>query len=137
MSDDEPLDPLDEISPPDEGGEQVIVTETERRRRRSRIEEEERELREFWGAVFASPVGRRAMWALLEMGHRKDTRFACGPNGFPHPEATWFHAGEQALAQRQFSLFRKYAREGVMVMEDEHDPDFMAPRKRGRKVTNG
>ena len=38
------------------------------------------------------PRGRQEMWGLLQAAHAFEERFACGPNGFPQVEATWFHA---------------------------------------------
>lgn len=84
----------------------------------------EREEERFWRGVFESEIGRRCMWKLVVAGHPFEERFACGPNGFPQPEATWFHAGEQALALRMYqSWFAKFPAE-VSKMLMEHDPRF-------------
>lgn len=87
--------------------------------------EEER----FWQGVFADPVGRRCMWKLLSEGHPFETKFACGPNGSPQAEATWFHAGEQHLTLRMYQTwFSKFPAE-VMQMTVENDPRFKAKDK--------
>lgn len=99
-----------------------------KRRQETRIKREVREAREFWQSVFASPVGRREMWGILQAGHAFEERFACGPNGFPQPEATWFHAGEQAFVQRLGMSWSVLDRAGYFLMLDEHDPRFAKPR---------
>ena len=73
------------------------------RRARDRHRREEQEEASFWRAVLNDKIGRRVMWALI----RDDCGgfappFACGPNGFPQPEATWFAAGKYALGQRLY-----------------------------------
>ena len=82
---------------------------------------------DFWKRVFADPIGRQEMWALLTAAHAFEERFACGPNGFPQTEATWFHAGEQSLGLRLYRSWAKIDREGVFKMHDEHDPRYSRP----------
>lgn len=95
----------------------------------------------FWRGVLADPVGRREVWQLLQAAHTFEERFACGPNGFPQPEATWFHAGEQSFGQRFYQKLQFVDREGVWLMQDEHDPRYarppstQKPRRRSRKST--
>lgn len=79
---------------------------------------------EFWRKVLADPVGRREVWGLLTAGHAFDTQFACGPNGFPQVEATWFKAGEQAFALRFYHTLCKIDHANVFLMHDEHDARF-------------
>lgn len=93
--------------------------------------ERQRQAQEFWQKVFADPVGRREMWAILEASHAFSERFAAGPAGFPDPLATWFHAGEQALGHRLYLTWMQLDRAGVLLMQDEHDPRFAKPAKRG------
>jgi hypothetical protein len=102
------------------------------RRRANALEIERREAETFWRNVFATPVGRREMWAILEQGHAFEERFSCGPNGFPQPEATWAEAGRQAFALRLYHSWCKVARDGVLTMHDEHDQRFKPPPK-GRR----
>ena len=84
----------------------------------------QREEDRFWQGVFADEIGRRCMWKLLQEGHPFEERFACGPNGFPQTEATWFHAGEQALALRVYQTWLSRFPNEVMQMHREHDPRF-------------
>jgi hypothetical protein len=94
------------------------------KKRLKRIEIEQRESDEFWRQAFASPTGRREMWAILKLAGLGEPRFSSGPNGFPHPEATWFRAGAQDVAQRLLDQWQARDFEGVYVMLCEHDPRF-------------
>ena len=108
---------------------QPTVDATAPGKQRRRIDQEQAETEIFWQRVLADPVGRRVMWGLLTDGHFLETRFACGPSGFPQAEATWFHAGEQDFALRLYHALIKYDRSGVFVMHDEHDPRFVAKKR--------
>ena len=83
---------------------------------------------EFWTSVLADPVGRAEIWGLLTQAGTFEERFACGPTGFPQTEATWFHAGEQAMGMRLFQSLIVIDRAGVFRMMDEHDPRFAKPK---------
>ena len=96
-------------------------------------ERQDLEAREFWKSALKHPVGRRELWRILDSAHTFEERFACGPNGFPQPEATWFHAGEQALGQRVFMSWQKFDPQGVFAMQQEHDPRFAKPKQPKRK----
>lgn len=97
--------------------------------KRKRVAREARETLEFWRGVFATPVGRREMWKHLASAHTFDERFACGPNGFPQPEATWFQAGEQAFGQRIYRTWARDHRVEVLLMHDENDSAFLKAKK--------
>lgn len=94
----------------------------------------EQQLADFWKRTLSDPVGRMAMWGILDSLRTFETRFACGPAGFPCPEATWFQAGEQATGQRLYHSFMKFDLEGTWLMLKEHHPDFVAPRKPARST---
>lgn len=94
------------------------------RKRLTKLQILAREEDRFWQSVFADPVGRRCMWKLLQESHPFEERFACGPNGFPQAEATWFHAGEQALGLRIYQAWLAKHPLEVMEMHKEHDPRF-------------
>lgn len=94
-----------------------------------RIAREQREALDFWRSVFATEVGRREMFAILRSAHTFEDRFACGPNGFPQPEATWFQAGEHAFGQRLYLTWSKNHRAEVLLMHDENDARFVDPKK--------
>ena len=104
---------------------------------RKRIKFEQEQSRLFWQQVFAHPAGRREMWAILQNAHAFEERFACGPNGFPQPEATWFHAGEQAYGQRLFQSWLALEPSNVTLMLFEHDPRFPKPTPQKRKRGQG
>lgn len=79
----------------------------------------------FWRDMLKTPVGRRVLWELLNGScHIFEERFACGPNGFPQPEATWFHAGERAIGDRIYRTLLRNDLEGVRLMHEEYDPQF-------------
>jgi hypothetical protein len=99
------------------------------RKRKVGLKIQEREAERFWAGVFNDPVGRREMWRLLQSAHPFEERFACGPNGFPQPEATWFHAGEQSLGLRLYQTWLCKFPDLVMLMHAEHDPRFAKPIK--------
>jgi hypothetical protein len=101
-------------------------------------ERQDAESQRFWSQILAHPVGRRELWQILQQAHAFEERFACGPNGFPQPEATWFHAGEMSLGLRLFLSWQKIDPKGVLLMQQEHDPRFAKPkppktRKRGEQ----
>ena len=100
----------------------------EQRRRAKRADDK---ATDFWRRVFADPVGRREMWQLLDELHTFETRFACGPNGFPQVEATWFHAGEQNFGLRLYHSWLRLDHEGVRLMHTEHDPRFQKSKRTG------
>lgn len=102
---------------------------------REKREEYAAQAERFWRGVLADPVGRREMWALIESAHTFEQRFACGPNGTPQPEATFFHHGEQSFGLRFYLKLQFLDREGVWRMQDEHDPRYRSPAKpkRSRK----
>ena len=70
------------------------------------------------------------MWGVLEALKAFEVNFACGPNGFPQAEATWFNAGVSNSGQRLFLSWLKIARPGVLAMLDEHHRDFAKPVKK-------
>ncbi len=89
----------------------------------------------FWRGVLADPVGRQELWAWIGSGegaHAFETKFACGPNGFPQTEATFAALGEQMLGQRLFQTLQQIDFEGTFLMLSEHDPRFKKPAK-GKK----
>lgn len=99
------------------------------KKRQTKQQLQVRDEKNFWKAVFADPVGRRAMWKILQEAHINEVVFACGPNGFPQPEATWFKLGEQAFGQRLLRSWTVIDRDGVFAMQDENDPAFGGPKK--------
>lgn len=110
-------------APPDDGPDNAtsrVRSESHKRR----LAREAFEAREFWKAVFGNQVGRREMWRLLQQMHPFEERFACGPNGFPQPDATWFNAGQQSIGLRIYHAWAVLDRDGVFQMHDENDSRF-------------
>src|ERR1035437_10385715 len=86
------------------------------------------DVQRFWQKIFDDPVGRAEMWGILQQAGTFDDRFGVGPNGFPQPEASWFHMGARSLGIRLFQSWVVLARDGVFLMQDEHDPRFTRPK---------
>jgi len=108
-----------------EGTEDTVAGERGRlrgQRRRQAVEREE--ARRFWREVFASEIGRREMWGLLQAAHTFSPVFACGPNGFPQAEATWYEAGQQGFGQRLWRTWLQFDPEGVVRMMQENASDL-------------
>lgn len=105
------------------------------RRKQNKTKFAAQEAARFWRSVFASEVGRREMWGILQATHAFETRFACGPSGVPQTEATWFHAGQQEIGQRLYHSWMRMDYAGVFQMLVEHDSNFagLAEDKRGKK----
>jgi hypothetical protein len=123
----QPTEPSDESAQSDTGlvdASSPVV----HRRRRVKAALRHREIERFWQGVFSDPVGRAEMWAILQQAGTFEDRFGVGPNGFPQPEASWFHMGARSLGLRLFQSWCVLAREGVLVMQDEHDPRFARPK---------
>ena len=96
------------------------------------------EAAEFWASVFASKVGRREMWRLLnEELHAFNTTFACGPNGFPQPEATFHALGQQQAGLRMYHDWLMNEPEGVRQMHVENDPRWAKPKRARNKQNDG
>lgn len=74
--------------------------------------------------ALSTKSGRHELYRVLASACTFEDRFACGPNGFPQPEATWFQAGEKSLGQRLFLTWLRIDREAVFLMLDENDPRF-------------
>lgn len=139
MSDEDDLfigdDPA-ELPPAEQETVSADSPETERKRK-SRIKREFDEAVQFWSDCLKSQIGRRELWKLLQSAHTFEDRFACGPNGFPQVEATWFQAGEKAFGQRLWLTLQKYDLAGIMLMHSEHDDRLAKPNVPRIKVKNG
>lgn len=106
------------------------------RRARDRNKREVQEEESFWRAVLNDKVGRRVMYRFFtEQCHGHAPPFACGPNGFPNPQATWFQAGQYALGQYLHQRWMLQDPDGLKLMMDEHDPRFIQKQAdRRRKI---
>lgn len=103
-----------------------------RRQRGKRMDAEirRREHDAFWRGCLSTAIGRRAVFEYLASCRYKQNTFACGPNGFPQPEATWFQTGERAAAERLADSLMVIEPGSFHLMLAENDPRF-APRKDG------
>lgn len=117
---DEELEKLTEF----DAGDPVAV-----KRQKRKADIQEREARRFWDYIFGLEVGRREMFKLLRDCHAFEDRFACGPNGFPQPEATWFQAGESSWGRRLVQTWMANHTDAFAQMLRENDPRFQKDRK--------
>lgn len=116
MTDDtepQPIDERDVVDASSPEGVRKAGKEAKRKKERGR---------DFWKAVLSDTVGRAEIWRLLTEAHTFEERFACGPGGFPQPEATWFHAGEQSFGMRFYQTLLLTDVDAVKLMHTEHDP---------------
>ena len=83
----------------------------------------------FWRSLLANPIGRKVLWDFLNnQCHIFEDRFACGPNGFPDQQATWFHAGEKSVGMRLYRTLLRTDLDGVREMHREYDSAFADPK---------
>lgn len=116
--------PDQEESPHFDSGDPVEVS---RRRRTAKFKE--REAAQFWEAIFATELGRREIYKILRDSKAFEDRFACGPNGFPSPEATWFQAGESSWGRRMVDSWLVTHTAMFALMLRENDPRFKKDSK--------
>lgn len=109
---------------PDAADPKLLAAQSDRKR--SYVKQRE----QFWQRVLADPIGRQELWAIIGVeAHAFETKFACGPNGFPQTEATFVAHGEQMLGQRLFQTLQQIDFEGAWLMLCEHDGRFKKPAK--------
>jgi hypothetical protein len=85
---------------------------------------------EFWRKVMADEVGRREIWSFLQACHTFEERFACGPNGFPQPEASHYQAGERDTGLRLYRSLMRIDHDKLHQMHVEHDAVFAKSKRR-------
>jgi hypothetical protein len=101
------------------------------KRQRKRQRRAEDEAGDFWRAVFASPIGRREMWQILNADlHAFDTLFGASPNGAPDYYATWYRRGQQDVGLRLYQRWMALQPEAVILMHAENDPRFQKPKRK-------
>ena len=128
MIDDDPDPPQDE--PENAGAADDAADPKAIKKRTVSLKQKQQIARGWWHHAFSTEVGRRELYSLLRDSHAFDERFACGPNGFPQPEATWFEAGKQAFGLALYHFWLSVDRDGVNAMLDENDPRFAVNKKR-------
>lgn len=126
MNDDDEPQPLGDDDGDAEGVQTAVPDKRQRLSIKARRRIEQREEIELWIAVLSTPVGRRTIWNLLQSAHAFEERFGDRASPFPHPEATWFRAGEQAFGQRLYQMLLAFDPGLVAAMHAEHDPVFQA-----------
>lgn len=101
----------------------------EHRKRGRRKRQDAKHADDFWRRNLATADDRRFLWGFLVSLHTFEQRFACGPSGFPQPEATWFHAGEQDVGLRLYRTWMRTAPDLLQLMHAENDPAFAKRRE--------
>jgi hypothetical protein len=139
MVDDDIETPEDEPSDGDPAMPEAVNAAEPRslKRARARATLRREEIADIVRRAFSTPAGRRERWEILEAGHPNEERFACGPNGFPQPEATWYELGQQVLARRLKRSWQIITPEGVFLMERENDPALAVPQRQPRAGAKG
>jgi hypothetical protein len=125
----------DDFLPPsaEQGDAELIVNaadpESLKRVRRRKLSEAEK-VRDWWRQALSTATGRAVIWGLLNETGLFATTFACGPNGFPQPDATWHALGAKSVGERLYRTLMIHDRDALFRMHDEHDPAFAQPKKR-------
>lgn len=105
------------------------------RRARDRVKREVQEAESLWRAVLAQKAGRRELWRLISIeGRAFNTEFACGPTGFPQPEATWHNLGRQQWAIRLYHDLLRIDPDGVRAMHVQCDDRFIVAKPERRRA---
>lgn len=104
---------------------QPSAVDTVRNKRRESVKKrQEREDREFFLMVANAEAGRRFLHSILAECHAFEVRAGIGPNGFPQPEMTWMHFGEQQVGQRLYQTWHLKAPGQIMEMLRECEPKY-------------
>jgi hypothetical protein len=80
------------------------------------------------------------MWRIIAgtgSCHAFETRFACGPNGFPDDRAAWYGRGEQDMGLRLYHEWMRRDPAAIALMHQENDVRFIKPRGRRRRASSG
>ncbi len=122
-------DPDDDGSAPTEQPTTSATGTTTVRRQRVKQLTEQEHAREFWSRSLRDPIGGKIIFTMLRDLHAfEDERFACGPNGFPQPDATEYQRGQRDFALRFYRTLVCYDREAVFALHDQLDPFFAKPK---------
>jgi hypothetical protein len=130
LSDDDDQTASDErtAAQPSDAERAVLDLKQPRRRKVDRVTNEQREADEFWkGLLNQSPIARRELWRLVgeSVGaHIFETRFPCGPVGFPDANAAWYARGEQDFGLRLYLHWLRLDPLAVAKMHQENDSRF-------------
>jgi hypothetical protein len=100
------------------------------RRIRNKARREAEAASEFWRGIFSTEIGRREMWDILAAASIFSVRFECTRTGHPQLEGSWYHAGQRDFGLRLYRSWMRFCPEGVMLMQQEHDPAMRPVKKR-------
>lgn len=126
MSDENEL-PLEE--PADDNPQDSAVDPKQRQRKILEKKLSDRDIeRHAQEYIFGTEAGRKFIWGILSEAHVFEIEFACGPNGAPQGEATFFKLGEQMLGQRLYQTWHAKFPEQVMLMLKENDHRFQVKK---------
>lgn len=105
------------------------TTEVERKRlaRAEAAAQREQEEDDRWlASCLATKIGRRVLFKHFNINGLWDTKFGCGPTGFPHPEATWHELGRKDVVRRLYDRLQRLDHPSVFLMMCENDPVYAA-----------
>jgi hypothetical protein len=123
---DEPED--DDAAPTEQPTSDASKSTTAKKQRIKQLTEWEK-ARDFWSRSLRDDAGGEIIWSLLKDLHVfDDEMFACGPNGFPQPEATWHARGQRDFGLRLYRTLVKFDRDAVFALHDRKDPLFTRPK---------
>jgi hypothetical protein len=132
IADEQPLDDIAaeaEVLPSEQPTEDTGNARKVAQRRR-KIDREQEQDEGYIRGMLADKIGRRVLYGILSAAHTFDTRFAVGPAGFADANATWFHAGEQALGQGLYQRWLQIDHQAVFLMLTENDSRFKPKTRR-------
>lgn len=141
MADDDQQQDDDFLPPSAEQGDDLEIVnaadaQSLKRQRKRQLTDEEK-IRDWWRAAMATEIGRRVIWGLLKETGLFATTFACGPNGFPQPDATWHALGAKSVGERIYTTLAIHDRDSLFRMHDEHDARYPKPKRSRTKRQPG
>lgn len=129
-------DPLDQIAGDDDEAlpalqpTEDVGSRKKTERREQRIKRQAAEDEAFLRGVLKDQTGRRVLFGILSAAHAFDTRFASGPGGFPDPNATWMHHGEQMFGLGLYHKWLTLDPQSVFLMLAENDSRFQSKKSK-------
>jgi hypothetical protein len=122
-------DPNDDGTAPTEQPTSDATKATTAHKQRVKALSEWEKARDFWSRSLRDRVGGPIIFDLLRsLGVFEDSKFACGPNGFPQPEATWHAMGQRDFGIRLYHTLVKHDREAIFALHDQLDHRFARPK---------
>lgn len=90
-----------------------------------------KQIEKFWTTVLTMPGAQDALWDFLAWAGTFEDRFACGPNGFPQPDASWHNAGKRSAGEYWRDKLMAHNPEAYIEFLKGRHPSF--PKRRVRR----